>query len=124
MAQLGGGVAMGMKEIGARIGRCKTIGKAIPRLHRQLRHIGHAVHRVGTAHAMPMNGGMLLQAVGQGDIQPLAEAHPVHRERRFAIEPRRCRSGIVAKPECVFGCVERGGNPADAYFRQTPGRRP
>ena len=61
----------------AGIDRIELIDEPCARLDRVLREVRHAIHRIGQADAMPVNGGWLFQPVDHGHAQaiPLLDAN-------------------------------------------------
>ncbi len=63
-----GGVAMRVEKERTGIRWHKAVVERLTRLHRQLREIRHAIHRVRPAYAMPVDGCVLCKLVPQMDV--------------------------------------------------------
>ncbi|MCY1546179.1 hypothetical protein D9M68_821630 [compost metagenome] len=72
----------------ARVLGLEAVVEILAGQHRQLRHIGHAVHFQGQADAVPMDCGGLVELVDEAHPQPVALARAqLHARRLAAIGP-------------------------------------
>jgi hypothetical protein len=71
--------------VGAGIRHIELVEELHARRDRRLREVGHAIHRVRHAQAVPVHGRLLVEAVLDDDAQALALAHPDLRARHRAV---------------------------------------
>src|SRR5882724_6981923 len=127
---------------GAGIRRPELVDEFGARLDRRLRQIGHAVHGVRQADAMPVDAGVLGKPVDQADAQRVAQLDAQRRRRkRIGIAPAGGDRGSVARQRegpwrsddlLLGGCcrtAERDAGQATAdgeagAEHDTPARRP
>src|SRR5215204_5569429 len=70
----------------------KAIIEACTRRHRGLGEVGHAVHGVGDAHAMPVQARVRTELVDQANSDLLAAFDPQHGAWRGAVVTGKARS--------------------------------
>ena len=78
-------VRMGVVHEGARTARHKLIDKGLADRDLRLCHAAHAVHAVGQALAVPVDGGVLGQLVGDKHPHPVALDHLDRRPRALPV---------------------------------------
>ena len=76
---------MRVVPVGAGIGDVELVDEGLTRCDRLLRQMRHAVHGVRHAHAVPVDGRLLLELVLDRDADVLALAHPDLRARNRAV---------------------------------------
>ncbi len=110
---------MGMEEKGAGVGRCKAIGETLSGLHWLLSDIGHAVHGVGHADAVPMNRCVLItKAVDELRRKRVAPCDAQHGKQLVAVNPCGCGTGFMSKQERMLMRQQCDAVVSNAHFPQ------
>ena len=102
--------------VGAGVGQREAVGKALTRRHRVLREAGYAVHGIGQADAVPVDGAGVGQLVVQRQVQ-----------HRTALETQlRAGHGSVIGPDRQCGLAgggQGGGGGTQGAGRGGPGKK-
>ena len=77
---------MAVIPIGARLANREVVGERLARANAREADARHAIHLEGQQNAMPVDGGVFIQRVGDGEARVLAFAKAYKRRRQRAVD--------------------------------------